>query len=87
MFIIMCVLLLLAISFLVYCTIDFDGVGGIIGVLIAIAVVALGYVISFAVTAGVVWLLCWAFDFTFTWKLVIGVFIILSTLSSIFSHK
>ena len=50
-------------------------------IVIIIATVAV-YAISFAITAGLVKLVCWAFGFTFSWKLAIGVFAIMAIVSA-----
>lgn len=62
-------------------------------ILLAILAICL----SFFVTAGLVWLLCWAlpaigivaigsFTIVFSWKLVLIIWIILGLLHSIFGH-
>ena len=61
-----------------------------------ILLVILGLSISFLVTAGLVWLLCWllpalgiatigTFTIVFSWKLALAIWIILVLLQSIFS--
>lgn len=63
-------------------------------ILLAILAICL----SFFVTAGLVWLLCWAlpaigivaigsFTIVFSWKLVLIIWIILGLLHSIFGHE
>lgn len=37
----------------------------------------IGYAIMFGITALIVKGICWAFDFAFTWKLAVGVWLIL----------
>lgn len=43
------------------------------------------YAISFFVTAGIFWAICWAFALTFTWKIAIGVWLVLILVRGIFS--
>lgn len=40
---------------------------------IIVLLVVLGLGTSFFITAGLTWLVCWAFSFAFTWKLALGV--------------
>lgn len=46
--------------------------------------VALLYALSFLATAFLIWVVCWAFGFTFSWPLAIGVFAVLCILRSVF---
>ena len=39
---------------------------------------------SIGVTGGFVWLVCWAFGFTWSWKLSIGIWAVCALLSAIF---
>jgi len=50
-----------------------------------IAIIA-ALLISFFGTAGLVKLICWAFGFTFSWKLSIGVWAALWLLKSVFGR-
>ena len=61
-----------------------------------ILVVILAFAISFLLTSGLIWLLCWllpaigitaidTFTIAFSWKLALAVWIILGLLQSIFS--
>lgn len=46
--------------------------------------------LSFLATAGLAWLVCWAFSLVFSWKIAIGVWAILALLSGVFNvtiHK
>ena len=49
-------------------------------IIVFIALMAL----SFLFTSGLVWLVCWAFSLTFTWKLAVGVYAVIALLSGIF---
>lgn len=40
--------------------------------------------LSFFISAGIIWLIAWAFDLIFSWKAVIGVWLILVLVSSFF---
>lgn len=42
---------------------------------------------SFAVIAGLVWIICWAFALTWSLKIVIGVWAILMLLSMVFGKS
>jgi hypothetical protein len=44
-------------------------------------------IISFFVTAGIVWVVALAFDFAWSWKLSIAVWLILWVLTSLFKNK
>lgn len=44
-------------------------------------------ILSFFATAGIVWVACWAFGFTWSWKLSIAVWLIEALLRSIFKHN
>jgi len=53
-----------------------------------IILVVLGYItLDFAISAGLIWVICWAFDLFFNWKAVIGVWILLILISSRFNAK
>ena len=45
---------------------------------IGLFILALG--LEFIITAGLVWVVCWAFSLLFSWKLVIGIWAVLSLL-------
>ena len=53
----------------------------------AFMLIALGWAIGFGIFSGIVWLICWAFDLTFTWKYAFGVWIIWLMVSGIFKTK
>lgn len=40
--------------------------------------------ISFLLTSGIFWLICWAFALTFSWKIAFGVWLIILIVSNIF---
>lgn len=54
----------------------------ILAVLIVLAVV---YGVSFLFTSGIIYLICWCFDFVFSWPLAFGCWLILILLRSIFN--
>ena len=56
------------------------------GCLLTLFLMLIGYGISFGVTAGAFWLICWALNFAFSWKIVVGVWVVICILQSIFSH-
>ncbi len=43
-------------------------------------------VISFLFTAGLYWIVAWAFDFAFSWKYAIGIWVALFIIKSIFQR-
>lgn len=43
--------------------------------------------VSFMATGGLVWLICWAFSLTFSWKITLGVWVVWFILNQIFSKK
>jgi len=48
-------------------------------------VVVLGILgVAFLISAAFTWLICWAFGFTFTWKIAIGVWAVTIVLGGIF---
>ena len=52
-------------------------------IFIIIAVLA----ISFFSTAGLIKLACWAFNYTFSWKLSVGIWVVLWLLGSVFKSS
>ena len=40
---------------------------------------------SFLLNTGLIWIACWAFGWTFTWKLAIGIYVVEVILKSIFN--
>lgn len=84
--IIVCILVALAIAFLIALAVPSDvlAAGGaiILMVIMTIGLLAL----SFFVTAGIVWLICWAFSLTFSWKIAFGIWLVLVILRSIFKN-
>lgn len=53
----------------------------ILGIIIG---VALTVAVSFFITAGIIAGICWAFSLTFSWKLAVGVYLVLVLVRSIF---
>lgn len=56
----------------------------LIGCLGAILVFVLFVSISFLATSGLIWLACWAFGWTFQWKIVFGIWIVMALIRSCF---
>lgn len=44
-------------------------------------------VIDFLCTAGLLWLICWAFNLVFSWKIVFGVLAVIAILQAIFKSN
>ena len=42
-----------------------------------IVIIALGAIIGFLCVAGLVWLVCWAFGLSWSWKLAIGIWAVM----------
>lgn len=59
----------------------------IIKTIIIIAVCILFLVIDFIVLAGLVYGICWAFNLTFTWKIVFGVWLIIILINIIIKKE
>lgn len=55
-----------------------------LGVLIGLIVF---WVISFCFSSLIVYGICWAFGFSFTWKLAIGIWLILTVLKNVLSSN
>lgn len=49
--------------------------------LITILIIAICLAISFFCTAGLVWVVCWAFGLTWSWKIALGVWAALCLIS------
>lgn len=58
-----------------------------IGCAVALFIVFLIIVFNFLVSAGIVYVLSICFGFTFTWKLALGIFIVMCLVSSIFGNR
>lgn len=41
-------------------------------------------VLSYLIMAGAVWIVCWAFDFDFSWKAALGIFVIYMIVAPVF---
>ena len=55
--------------------------------LVLIAIVVAFVAASFFISAGLIWLIAWAFDLIFTWKAAFGMWLILLLVSGVFkSH-
>ena len=49
--------------------------------------IIIGLVVSFLCTAGLIKLACWAFGYTFSWKLSVGIWVVLWLLGSVFKSS
>lgn len=49
---------------------------------VAILLIILALALSFFGTAGLVWLVCWAFGLAWSWKIAIGVWAVICLVSS-----
>ena len=56
----------------------------VIGIIVALIIVTICYGISFGITGLIIKGICWAFGFTFSWKLALGIWLILALVGSIF---
>lgn len=56
----------------------------LLGVVLSIILV---FILSFGVTSSVVYGICWAFGLNFTWKIAIGIWLVLYILKSIFKSN
>lgn len=45
------------------------------------------WILDFLLTAGAVWLVCFAFGLVFSWKIVLGIWAIIAVLHSIFGKN
>ena len=57
---------------------------GILMAITYIVILTVCLAASVAVVGGFVWLVCWAFGFTWSWKLSIGVWALISLAAAIF---
>lgn len=44
-------------------------------------------IISFSITSGMIWVVCWAFGLAFSWRLAVGIWVVLIILRSIFKSN
>ena len=56
-------------------------------VILVLIIVGVAMGISFAISAGLTWLVCWSFDLTFTWKYALGVWVIFGVVQHLFRSK
>lgn len=49
-----------------------------------ILVLILAFAGSFLITAGIIYLICWVFALTFSWKLAFGIWLVMLLLSATF---
>lgn len=49
--------------------------------------ITLIFILSFGITSSVVYGICWAFGLNFTWKIAIGIWLVLYILKSIFKSN
>lgn len=50
------------------------------------AIILLAIAIGFGITSGLVYVVCWTFGFKFTWKIAIGIYLILVILKALFHN-
>lgn len=60
---------------------------GLCQLLFCIIIIIVGLAISFAIVAGLYWVICWAFSLTFSWKIAIGIWVIVTILRNIFKSS
>lgn len=49
-----------------------------------ILIILFALILSFFITAGALYIICWAFSLVFSWKMAIGIWILLNLLSGVF---
>lgn len=54
------------------------------GCLVVSLIVLVCYALSFFGTALAVWVVCWAFSLAFSWKIAIGIWVVLALLRTVF---
>ena len=52
--------------------------------LILVLTIIVAVAIGFGITSGLLYGICWAFGFKFTWKLAIGVYLVLVLIKAVF---
>lgn len=52
-----------------------------------IIVLVLIFGLDFIITAGILFLICWCFQITFTWKLAFGIWLIILLLAGLFKSR
>lgn len=53
-------------------------------IILVVAIVILACAISFGITSALVYGVCWAFNFTFSWKIALGIWFLMALLRSVF---
>lgn len=56
----------------------------VIGIIVTLIILAICYGISFGITGLIIKGICWAFGFAFSWRLALGIWLILALVGSIF---
>lgn len=56
----------------------------VIGIIVTLIILAVFYGISFGITGLIIKGICWAFGFAFSWRLALGIWLILALVGSIF---
>lgn len=56
----------------------------ILSAILIILVIVLCLAVSFFATAGLIWVVCWALGFVWSWKLCIGIWALMILASSVF---
>ena len=54
------------------------------GIVVTLIILAIFYGISFGITGLIIKGICWAFGFAFSWKLALGIWLILALVGSVF---
>lgn len=57
------------------------------GCLAAIILVIVAFAFSFLCTAGLIWLICWAFGLGFSWKITFGIWLVLILARMVFKNS
>ncbi len=51
-------------------------------VLFYVAGILITFGLSFLISAGLIWVVCWAFGFAWSWKLAVGLWVVMLLVSS-----
>lgn len=53
-------------------------------IILAIAIIIFACAVSFGITSVLIYGICWAFNFAFSWKIAFGIWLLMALLSSTF---
>ncbi len=56
----------------------------VIGIIVTLIILAVFYGISFGITGLIIKGICWAFGFAFSWKLALGIWLVMALVGSVF---